>query len=318
MDERAREVLAIESEAIAQAADRLDDSFAKARDLVLACRGRVVVTGLGKSGAMARKIASTLASTGTPSFYLHSAEAPHGDFGMVTPGDVLIAISYSGATQEVVDMLPYAKSVGVPVIAMTGRPDSPLGREADAVINCYVEREADPNNLAPTASAIVTLALGDALAITVMAHRKFGPQDFARFHPGGSLGKRLARCRDIMRTGDANPLVAPEARVFDVLFVMTAARSAGVASVVDTDGHLIGLFTDGDLRRGLARDPGILDRTVADVMTREPACIGEDHLAAEALRTLHDHKWDNMPVVDADGRPVGMIDVQDLLDANIL
>jgi len=318
MNAKALEVLAIEQNAIALAAARQDEGFDRALELVLECRGRVVVSGLGKSGAVARKIASTLASTGTPAHYVHPAEAPHGDFGMIAPGDVLVLLSYSGATNEVVDMLPYARSIGTPVVAMTGRRDSPLGRDCDALIDCYVEREADPNGVAPTASAIVTLALGDALAIAAMAQRSFTAEDFARFHPGGTIGRKLARCRDIMRTGDANPIVGPDTKVMDVLFVMTSARSAGVANVVDESGRLIGLFTDGDLRRWLSCDHGTLERTAAEVMNASPTTIHEDRLAAEALRIMHEHKWDNLPVVDDGGRPVGLIDVQDLLDAHII
>jgi len=318
MDGWAIEALDIEVEALCQARSRVDAGFVAARDLVLACRGRVVAAGLGKSGAIARKIASTLASTGTPAFYVHPAEAPHGDLGMVQRGDVLLALSYSGTTREVLDMVPYAKSEGVPVIAMTGQRDSPLGVASDAVIDCQVAREADPNDLAPTASALVTLALADALAISVMRHRKFTAEDFARFHPGGSLGRRLARCSDIMRTGDANPVVGMGTNVMDVLLAMSSARSAGVVSVIDARGRLVGLFTDGDLRRSLQCDQGVLSRTAEEVMTASPTAIHRDRLAVEALHILHSRKWDNLPVIDDECRPVGMIDVQDLLDAKIV
>ncbi len=311
-------VLRDEARALEQAADILDEGIEKAADLILSLSGRVVTTGVGKSGAIARKIAGTLASTGTPAFFLHPAEAPHGDFGMLQAGDSLLALSYSGSTAEILAMLPYCGSCGVPVIALTGFPDSPLGRLSAAVLNGHVEREADPHNLAPTTSATVALALGDALAIVLMERRKFGLEDFARYHPGGSLGRSLALVRDIMRTDDGNPIVSKDTPVLDALLVMTGCRSAGVASVADADGRLVGLFTDGDLRRRLSTDPDVLSRSVGEVMTPNPTTIGEDRLATEGLRILREHKWDNLPVVDREGRSVGMLDVQDLLDARIL
>lgn len=299
-------------------ADRLDEAFDRAVEAILACRGRVVTTGIGKSGAIAGKIASTLASTGTPALFLHSAEAHHGDLGMITASDVVLALSHSGRTREILELVPYVKSIGVPLIVITGDADSPLAQLSDIVLNCWVEREADAHDLAPTTSAIAALALGDALAIELMEKRRFTPEQFARFHPGGSLGMKLAQVRDIMRTGDANPVVLADAKVLDVVFVMTAARSAGVASVVDETGRLVGLFTDGDLRRRLPSDPLILERTVQEVMNPHPTTISEDRLASEAFRILHENKWDNLPVIDAEGRPVGLVDVQDLLDAHIL
>jgi arabinose-5-phosphate isomerase len=316
--ETARRVLLEESAAIARAADGLDEHIERAAAVILERRGRVVTSGVGKSGAIARKIAGTLASLGTPSFFLHPAEAQHGDFGMMTSDDTLMALSYSGASDEILALLPFCLMMHIPIIALTGKPDSPLGEHAVAVLNCHVEREADPHNLAPTSSATVALALGDALAIALMEQRRFTKEDFARYHPGGSLGRQLALVRDIMRTGDGNPIVREDSPVVDVLFTMTRAASAGVASVVDADGRFVGLFTDGDLRRRLSADADVLARKAAEVMNAKATAIREDGLAAEALQMMHDHKWDNLPVVDADGRPVGMLDVQDLLDTGIL
>ncbi len=314
----ASRVLRDEARALRRAADLLDEGIEAAADLILSLPGRVVTTGVGKSGAIARKIAGTLASTGTPAFFLHPAEAPHGDFGMLQAGDSLLALSYSGTTAEILALLPYCASCGIPVIALTGFRDSPLARLSAAVLNGHVEREADPHNLAPTTSATVALALGDALAIVLMERRQFTIEDFARYHPGGSLGRSLALVRDIMRTDDANPIVKQDTSILDALLVMTGCRSAGVASVTDDEGRLIGLFTDGDLRRRLSRDPDVLSRTVGEVMTEHPTAIGQDRLATEGLRIMREHKWDNLPVVNEDGRPVGMLDVQDLLDARIL
>ncbi|MBD3176576.1 MAG: KpsF/GutQ family sugar-phosphate isomerase [Armatimonadia bacterium] len=311
-------VLRHEARALERAAELLDEGIERAADLILSLPGRVVTTGVGKSGSIAKKMAGTLASTGTPAFFLHPAEAPHGDFGMIQKGDSLLALSYSGTSAEILALLPYCASCGVPVIALTGFADSPLGKHSAAILNGHVAREADPHNLAPTTSATVALALGDALAIVLMERRKFTPEDFARYHPGGSLGRSLALVRDIMRTDDANPIVSKDTAVLDALLVMTGCRSAGVASVADADGRLVGLFTDGDLRRQLSADPQVLTRTVGDVMTPDPTAIGQDRLATEGLRILTEHKWDNLPVIDGDGRPVGILDVQDLLDARIL
>ncbi len=316
--ETARRVLLEESAAIARAAEGLDDQIDRAARVILERGGRVVTSGVGKSGAIARKIAGTLASLGTPSFFLHPAEAQHGDFGMMTGDDTLLALSYSGASDEILALLPYCVLMQIPVIALTGKPDSPLGEHAVAVLNCHVEREADPHDLAPTSSATVSLALGDALAIALMEQRRFSKEDFARFHPGGSLGRKLALVRDIMRTGEGNPVVGEDDPVVDVLFTMTRATSAGVASVVDPAGRFVGLFTDGDLRRRLSADPEVLSRKAREVMNARATTIRDDQLAAEALQMMHEHKWDNLPVVDADGRPVGMLDVQDLLDTGIL
>jgi len=316
--ETARRVLREESEAVARAAELLGDGLERAVDLILARSGRVVTAGVGKSGAIAKKIAGTLASTGTPAFFLHPAEAPHGDFGMLTDDDTLLALSYSGATAEILSLLPYCAARGVPVIAFTGVEDSPLARHAAAVLNCHVLHEADPHDLAPTTSTLVSLALGDALAIALMERRQFRKEDFAQFHPGGSLGRRLALVKDIMRTGDGNPIVSVDDPVIDVLLVMTRCRSAGVASVVDSQGKLVGLFTDGDLRRRLSCDPDVLSKRARDVMNAHPTAIAEDRVATEGLRLMRQHKWDNLPVIDSDGRPVGMLDVQDLLDTRIV
>jgi len=314
----AKRVLGIESEAIARMAQRLDHRFERAVELVLACTGRVVVTGVGKSGAIGRKIASTLASTGTPALFLHSSEGLHGDLGMLTRGDVLIAISYSGHSDDLLSILPVAKDMGVPIIAFTGQERSHLAMNSDVVLDVSVEREADPNNLAPTASTAATLAMGDALAIAVMAKRKFSREDFLRFHPGGSLGRGLTlRVKDLMRTGDRVALVKQEVPLRDVLFAITRAR-AGAATVVDEHGRICGIVTDGDIRRHLLHDAfDILAHPVGDIMTRTPTTVPPDMMAVEAMRLLEERDIDEVPVVDANGKPVGVLDVQDLLRAGL-
>jgi arabinose-5-phosphate isomerase len=317
--DRARQVLQVEAGAIEALIPRLGEDFLRAVGLILACKGRVVVTGVGKSGAIGRKIASTLASTGTPAIFLHSSEGLHGDLGMVTSDDVLLSISYSGHSDDLLTILPVVRDMGVSVIALTGRPDSYLGMNSDVVLNVAVEREADPHNLAPTTSSTATLAMGDALAMAVMQERKFTREDFARFHPGGSLGKGLTlKVQDLMRTGDRLALADEGKEVQEVLFTITQARS-GAAIILDQAGKLCGLVTDGDIRRHLVHDTAaILERPVREIMTKTPLTASPDMMAVDALRQMEERVIDDLPVVADDGKPVGLLDVQDLLRAGLL
>ena len=311
----AREVLRIESEAIRRLIPRVGAAFGRAVDLIAGCKGRIVVTGMGKAGIIGQKLSATLASTGTPSLWIHSADAIHGDLGRVTKDDCVIALSNSGETEELTQLLPIIKRIGSRLIALTGSVRSSLARYSDVVIDVSVKREACSMNLAPTASTTAMLAMGDALAVVVAERRGFKEEDFALFHPGGQLGKRLLlRVRDLMRTGGANPVVRQTARVKDVLLAITRAR-AGCASIVDGRGRLTGIFTDGDLRRHLEITPNLADAIVQNVMTKTPKTIDADRLAAEAIRLLREHKIDELVVVDRMDRPVGLLDVQDLLKA---
>lgn len=316
----ARRVMMIESQAVARVADSLDESFSRAVAAVLGCRGRVVVTGIGKSGAIGRKLASTFASTGTPALFLHAAEGLHGDLGMVAPGDILLAISYSGRSDELLVILPVVKSMGVAVIALTGNPESYLGTNADIVLQSTVEHEACPLNLAPTASTTAALALGDALAVTAMEARGFKSTDFARFHPGGTLGRGLTlRVSDLMRTGDRLASVEADAPIREALERISQAQ-AGAAVVVDAAGKLAGYLTDGDVRRHLLRlaDPGkLLATPVREFMTRTPLTFRPEMAALDALRLLQERRVDDAPVVDENDIPVGWLDEQELLKAGV-
>lgn len=312
---RAKTVLQIEAEAIRRLIPRLGPSFDQAVSLLLGCKGRVVVTGMGKAGIVGQKISSTLASTGTPSLWIHPGEAIHGDLGRVMKHDVMVALSNSGETPELNLLLPIIKQLGTPLIALTGGVRSHLARHSDVVLDVSVKKEACSLNLAPTASTTAMLAMGDALSVVVAERRGFKERDFALFHPGGQLGKRLLlRVRDLMRTGSDNPIVPQTARVKTVLLAITKAR-AGCASVVDRGGRLIGIFTDGDLRRHIEHTSNLMNTPVHQVMTAHPKTIQADHLAAEALRLLREHRIDELVVLDARQRPVGLLDVQDLLKA---
>jgi arabinose-5-phosphate isomerase len=317
--ERARGIVECEAKAIHQVAERIGPTFLQALDRVLALRGRVVTAGMGKAGFIAQKVSATLASTGTPSIFLHPAEAIHGDLGRVDPGDLLLAFSKSGETQELLVMLPHVKNVGVPIVAITQDARSTLGRHADLVLELGRIDEAGPHGLAPSASTTAMLALGDALALMVQEGRRFGPEDFARFHPGGDLGRRLMKVRELMRTGDRSPVVRAGATVMQAIEVMTRTPGRpGATSVVDADGKLLGFFTDGDLRRLI--EQGLADprqRRIDDAMTRNPRAIDPDTFALEALALLHQRAIDQMPVVDGDGRLLGLLDVQDLLNLKI-
>ncbi|WP_423758462.1 arabinose 5-phosphate isomerase KdsD [Burkholderia sp. NLJ2] len=314
----ARDVLDIEADAVRALRDQLDGDFIQAVALLLGCRGRVVVSGIGKSGHIARKIAATLASTGTPAFFVHPAEASHGDLGMVTADDVFIGISYSGESEELVAILPLVKRIGAKLIAITGRAESSLGTLADVNLNAAVSKEACPLNLAPTASTTAALALGDALAVAVLDARGFGSEDFARSHPGGALGRRLLTyVRDVMRSGDDVPSVGLDATLSDALFQITAKR-LGMTAVVDADGKVAGIFTDGDLRRVLARDGDFRTLPITDVMTRDPRTIAPDHLAVEAVELMERHRINQMLVVDADGALIGALNMHDLFSKKVI
>ncbi|TXL65473.1 KpsF/GutQ family sugar-phosphate isomerase [Zeimonas arvi] len=314
---QAREVLRIEAEAVARLAERVGEPFARACALILACPGRVVVSGMGKSGHVARKTAATLASTGTPAFFVHPAEASHGDLGMVTRDDVFIAMSNSGTTEELLTIVPIVKRQGAKLVAVTGNPDSALARLADVHLDAGVEREACPLNLAPTASTTAALALGDALAVALLDARGFGPMDFARSHPGGALGRRLlTRVADVMRTGAALPQVPTGSRLVDAILEITRKRM-GMTAVVGPDGRMAGIFTDGDLRRLLEQGREVQGLPVDEVMTRSPRTIGSQALAAEAVRLMEEHRVSQLLVVD-DDRLVGALGIHDLLAARVV
>ncbi|MBI5872663.1 MAG: KpsF/GutQ family sugar-phosphate isomerase [Candidatus Omnitrophica bacterium] len=316
--EQAKKVLKIEAQAIQNLSKRLGGEFNRAIELLAKCPGRVIVTGMGKGGIIGQKISATLSSTGTPSLFLHSAEAIHGDLGRVTKEDVVLAISNSGETEEVIRLLPLIKKIGAKLIALTGNVGSNLAKYSDVVLDVSVKREACPLGLAPTASTTATLAMGDCLAVCLLKKKGFKEENFAFYHPGGALGKRLLlKVEDIMRKGDANPLVGENMLVRDVLFEITEAR-AGAASVIDKAGKLSGLFTDGDLRRHLKSDSNLASRLVKDVMTKKPITISKDCLASEALRILKEKRIDEIPVVDSKRKPIGMLDVQDLLKTGIV
>jgi arabinose-5-phosphate isomerase len=316
--ERAQEVLRVETAALEALPARIGDDFVRACEIILTCTGRVVVSGMGKSGHVARKIAATLASTGTPAFFVHPAEASHGDLGMITRDDVLLALSNSGATEELLAIVPLLKRRGARLIAMTGKPDSPLARLADVHLDAAVEREACPLNLAPTASTTASLALGDALAVALLDARGFGPEDFANSHPGGALGRRLlTHVSDVMRTADAIPAVRFDAPLTQAILEITRKRM-GMTAVLGAAGEVEGIFTDGDLRRLLERDGDIRALHAREAMTRSPATIGPSALAAEAVQMMEDRRISQLLVVDAAGRLVGAIHIHDLLTAKVV
>jgi len=314
----ARLVIEIEADAVAALAERIDGAFARAVGLLLACRGRVVVTGVGKSGHIGRKVASTLASTGTPAMFVHAAEAAHGDLGMITRDDVLLALSYSGEGDELLTIVPVAKREGTPLIAMTGNSDSSLARLAEVHLDVHVDKEACPLNLAPTSSTTAMLALGDALAIACLDARGFGREDFARSHPGGLLGRRLlTRVRDVMRAGDAIPRISTSASVMDALHEITR-KQLGMTAVIDERGGLAGIFTDGDLRRLLERVGDIRSLMVADVMTRGPLTIGPDALAVEAAQLMDRTRKNQLLVIDGKQQLVGALNNLDLMNSKVI
>ena len=314
----ARQVLDIESRAVDKLKSRLDGSFAAACGLCLSTSGRIVVTGMGKSGHIGRKISATLASTGTPSFFVHPAEASHGDLGMITPNDVLLAVSYTGETDEVVTILPLIKRMGAKLISITGKPGSTLAKAADVHIDVSVDEEACPLNLAPTASTTATLAMGDALAVALLECRGFTAEDFALSHPSGSLGKRLVlRVADVMHTGDEIPSVGGDVHLSEGLVEMTR-KSLGMTAIVDDDNRLLGIFTDGDLRRALDEAIDVHTTKMDSLMHRECKVTGPDILAAEAVRIMEENKITGLLVTDDENRLVGALNIHDLFRAGVM
>jgi len=308
----ARKVLEIEAEAIRELIPRLDASFDRAVDLLLACSGRVVVTGMGKSGIIAQKISATLSSIGTPSLFLHPSEATHGDLGRIVKGDVVLAVSNSGDTGELLGLLPWLKRLAVPLLALTGKPRSPLAQAADVHVDVSVRLEACPLGLAPTASTTAALAMGDALSMALLERRGFTVDDFAVLHPGGRLGKKLQRVADLMHTGDDIPRVSPAAPMKDVLFEMTRKR-LGLTTVVEADGTLLGMLSDGDLRRQLERHGyAILDKSAAECMTRNPVRVERHELATRALDLMESRRITALLVTDEKGRIEGVLHLHDL------
>ncbi|MGL5270994.1 MAG: KpsF/GutQ family sugar-phosphate isomerase [Selenomonadaceae bacterium] len=319
--EKAIETLTIEADAVKKLIERIDEEFEKAVQCILSCQGRVIITGMGKSGHVGQKIAASLASTGTPSFFMHPAEAFHGDLGMVTEHDVVIAISNSGETAEVVNILSIIKRIGATIIAMSGRRESSLGRNAEHFIDVGVDREACPLGLAPTASTTATLAMGDAITIALLSARNFTAQDFAVFHPGGALGRRLLlTVENVMHSGEDNPVITIDKTAKEALFMMTE-KGLGATSVVDAAGSFIGLVTDGDIRRYLSKGSEFLDETVEHLMTKNPQTITKDKLAAGALSLMEKHKprpITVLPVIDENNHPIGIVHLTDLLRQGVV
>jgi arabinose-5-phosphate isomerase len=314
----AKEVLRIERDALTSLMGRIGQDFEQIIDVICDTKGRIIVTGMGKPGFIAQKISATLSSTGTPSLYLHPAEALHGDLGRVTKDDLIIALSNSGETEEIVKFLPIVKKIGAKLVAITGNVKSALAKFADYSIDVSVKREACSLGLAPTTSTTAMLAMGDAIAVALLEKKGFKEKDFALYHPGGILGKRLLlKVGDIMRKGSGNPVVDENMPVKKVLLAITRAR-AGSASVIGLKGKLVGIFTDGDLRRQLEIEPNLVEKKVCDVMTKNPTTITKDRLAAEAFDILRSKKIDELPVVDENKRPIGLVDVQDLLKAGLV
>lgn len=321
MLEQARQVLRMEAEAVLEQVERIDEHFKAAVEMIMACPGRTVITGMGKSGIIGRKMAATLASTGTPSFYLHPAEGIHGDLGMVTEGDVVIALSNSGETGEVLHILPSLRRIGAKLIAMVGNPNSTLAKNSDIVLNVGVTREACPLGLAPTSSTTAALAYGDALALALLSKRKFTASQFAVFHPGGSLGRKLLlTVEDIMHSGSENPLVKADISVQDALFVITD-KGLGAVSVVDDDNKMLGVLTDGDIRRGLSKGVDFLKRPVTELMTASPKTITKEKLAAQALHIMESNRPKPitvLPVVDAENHVIGLLHMTDLVRQGVV
>ncbi len=314
----AREVLRIEADAVQMLATRLDESFLRALEVILRCGGRVIVSGMGKSGHIARKIASTMSSTGTPAYFVHPGEASHGDLGMITSEDVIIALSYSGESQELLTIVPVIKRQGAKLVSITGNPASSLALTADVHLNAAVDKEACPMGLAPTASTTAALALGDALAVALLEAKGFGAEDFARSHPGGSLGRRLlTRVRDIMRSGERLPMVQEDALLSDAIMEISR-KGVGMTAIVDAEQHVLGIYTDGDLRRTLAKKFDFNTTPVRGVMSANPRCIGPDALAAEAVQVMEQYNISQMLVVDEQHKLVGALNMHDLLHAKVI
>ncbi|MBU0621068.1 MAG: KpsF/GutQ family sugar-phosphate isomerase [Gammaproteobacteria bacterium] len=314
----ARQVLEIEADAVKALVQRIDDDFLRALNLILACKGRVIVSGMGKSGHIARKIAATMSSTGTPAYFVHPGEASHGDLGMVTAQDVVIALSYSGESEELLTIVPAIRRQGAHLISITGNPQSSLALAADVHLNGAVAQEACPMGLAPTASTTAALALGDALAVALLDAKGFGEQDFARSHPGGSLGRRLlTHVSDIMHTHASIPAVREEATLADAVLEISR-KGLGMTAIVDAGKHLLGIYTDGDLRRTLEKKLDFSTTPVASVMSKKPRNIGPDALAVEAVQLMEQYNISQLVVVDANNRVVGALNMHDLLKAKVI
>ncbi len=314
----AKEVLEIESEAIKELIGRLNTEFIKSVKLIYSCKGRIVVTGMGKAGIIGQKFSATLSSLGTPSLWLHPAEAVHGDLGRVKKEDVVVVLSYSGETPEIKNLLPFLKKIGSKIIAITGKKESFLAKNSNAVLDVSVKREACSLGLAPTSSTTAMLALCDALSVVTQNLKGFKVKDFAFYHPGGALGKKLLlKVKDIMRKGDKNPVVNENTRVREALMKITSCR-AGAVSVVNKENKLVGIFTDGDLRRHLEEGEEILNKKIKEVMTKNPKRISENMLAFQAAKILKEYKIDELPVVDRKNRIVGMLDIQDVLETGLM
>lgn len=321
MLQHAQDVLRLEAEAVLELIPRIDENFAQAIQMILECEGRTVITGMGKSGLIGAKMAATMASTGTPSFFLHPAEAIHGDLGMVTSHDVVIALSNSGETGEVLNILPSLRRIGAKIIAMVGNPESTLAKNADVILNVGVSKEACPLGLAPTSSTTAALAYGDAIALALLSKRNFTASQFAIFHPGGSLGRKLLlTVGNIMHKGEENPTVLEKTTVQEALFVITD-KGLGAVSVVDEDGKMCGVLTDGDIRRGLRKGVEFLSHSVTEIMTKAPKYITEDKLAAQALHLMESNKPKPitvLPVVDADMKVIGLVHMTDLVRQGVV
>jgi len=311
----AKKVLLLEAEAVRKLADMIDNQFDDAVDLIINCKGRVVVTGMGKCGIIGKKLSATLSSTGTPATNVHPAEAIHGDFGMITSTDIVIAISNSGETEEIIRLLPTIRKIGAKLIAMTGNVDSTLAKQSDLIISTFVECEACPFNLAPTASTTAQLAIGDALAMALLAKRNFKPEDYAQLHPGGSLGRKLLKVKDVMRKGDRLVKVSPQTKVRDVIIAMTETKN-GAACIVDENDYVIGFFSDGDFRRNILKNSALINEPVSNVMSKDPTTISAERLAIEAAQIMRSgkSKFSQLPVLDDDNRLIGLLDDDELLN----
>lgn len=315
-----KQELLLAADAIVRTANKLSpEALHKAFELIVSCSGKVVVTGLGKTGIIARKISATLSSTGTTSIFLHAADGVHGDIGMIQSGDVVIAVSHSGSTKELLSVITYAKFIKVPVIALTGNLNSPLAESSDVILDCSVPKEIEPFGLVPTASTTVALAVGDALAVALLKHKNFAEADFAKFHPGGTIGKKLLlRVSDLMHSGNALPVVSSGQKMPEVIMEMTG-KKLGCTAIVDEQGCLVGMITDGDLRRQLQlKQNHLLDFSAAECMTANPKHAHPEELAVNALNLMESHKITMLPVLDADNRPVGMLHMHDLIQAGII
>ncbi len=314
----AKEALSIEAEAINNLRDSLNGDYCAIIKAILNCDGRVVMTGMGKSGLIARKLAATFSSTGTSSFFLHPGEAVHGDLGMITEDDLVFALSNSGETEEVIRIIPAIKRIGAEIIAITGNLDSTLAKNSNYVISSAVQQEACPHDLAPTASTTAALALGDSIAITLLDLRDFKPEDFALYHPGGKLGKQLLlTVKDVLKIREQNPVVSQDTSLKESLFAMTSS-GMGAVSVIDTTEKIVGVITDGDIRRQLEASVDLLKMTAQEVMTVDPTVIAQNKLAAEALKIMQEKEIKDLPIVDSENKPVGLINFQDLLEAGVV